>query len=471
MASLQSLQLSTREDYLAQLTSMVNQALNEDYQMQELVTITPQTPGIVGDPTTNMTRLNQDCGDIADEIGRLEDNASVLYNLSAAVQNALRQQIREGIYASTAGTFIEAFINQSQINSTTATLDFVAGRAMNTLITETVLNPTLTVGQNSVGSTTNSISSILNAPDSNLFTWTGELLELIVTFPTPTIVNRLTVNPDDYLGYEITSFTTSPDGSLFTDVLADLGVDSIIMNAAAGKYSGSTVVDFPPRSVSSARIVFENRVTGVSIPLRSLAMTQRSYQASAKITSNCQTSPVGEALFAADQNAFSPYVSITHQISTDGVNFTTIQPGEVTLPAKWWYRALLNRLSAAFTNNSQPLIPTTADPAYSVGFTLANSTSMAVSPTTIERTLVFENITQPIPLREIPIPGTLAISQGTVYLTSSQYSIDTNNNLSFPNTLASVTVNYQTSAQGAAGLTALQQYYTPLLNQIQFRQR
>lgn len=161
-------------------------------------------------------------------------------------------------------------------------------------------------------------------------------------------------------------------------------------------------------------------------------MTQRSYQASATITSNCQTSPMGQALFEADQNSFSPYVSITHQISTDGVNFTTIQPGEVTLPAKWWYRALLNRSSQAFTSNSQPLIPTTADPNYSAGFTLASSTSTAVSPTTIERTLVFENVTAAIPLRETPIPGTLAISQGTVYLTSSQYSLDSDNTRSLP---------------------------------------
>ncbi len=360
MPALQALTLSTREDYIAQLTSMVNRVLNQDYQMQELVTITAQTPGVVGDPTTNLEQLNEDCGDIADEIGRLENNASVLYNLAAAVQNALRQQIREGIYASTSTSFIESFINQNQIKSSTATIDFVAGRVMGALITETVLTPTLAVGQNSVGSTSGSIGSILSAPDSNLFTWNGELLELIVTFPTPTTVNRLTVTPDDYRGYEITSFTTSPDGSLFTDVLADLNVGSIIMNAAGGKYSGTTVVDFPPRSVSSARIVLENRVDGIAIPLRSLTMTQRSYQPSASITSNCQTSPTGRVVFEADASAVSPYVSITYQISTDGVNFTTIKPGIVTLPAKWWYRALLNRSTSAFTNNSQPLIPTTS---------------------------------------------------------------------------------------------------------------
>lgn len=79
--ALQALKLSTREDYTAQLTSLVNDVVNQDYQMLELVPITAGTPGIVGDPETNLTRLNQDCGDMAAEIERLENNASVLYNL------------------------------------------------------------------------------------------------------------------------------------------------------------------------------------------------------------------------------------------------------------------------------------------------------------------------------------------------------------------------------------------------------
>ncbi len=208
-----------------------------------------------------MTRLNDDFGDTAAEVGRLENNASTLFNLAAAVQNALRQQIREAIYISTATAWIEPFINQKQISSTTATLDFVAGRAFSTLLEETVLTPTLAVGANSQGSTGDSIASLIGASISNLFTWNGPLLEVLITFPTPTIVNRLLLAPDDYKGYEITTCTTTPDGALFTDVLADLGVSSIRMDATAGKYSGSTVVDFPPRSVLSMRLVLQNQVS------------------------------------------------------------------------------------------------------------------------------------------------------------------------------------------------------------------
>jgi hypothetical protein len=80
-ARIRALSLFTKEDYVAQLTSLVNGVINQDYAMQDLITISPGTPGVVGDPVTNMLRLNDDCGDMADEIGRLENNASVLYNL------------------------------------------------------------------------------------------------------------------------------------------------------------------------------------------------------------------------------------------------------------------------------------------------------------------------------------------------------------------------------------------------------
>ena len=186
----------------------------------------------------------------------------MLYNLAAATQNAMRQQMREAIYRSTATKFMEEFINQNQIKASTATLDFVAGTATAALIQETVLSPILSVGSNSLGTTADNIGTLQTGTPINLFTWTGELLEIIVVFPSPTIVNRLTVVPDDYKGYEITSLTASPDGSVFTNVLAALGVTTIILNATGGKYSGSTIVDFPALTVSSMRIVLENRVDG-----------------------------------------------------------------------------------------------------------------------------------------------------------------------------------------------------------------
>jgi hypothetical protein len=53
---------------------------------------------------------------------------------------------------------------------------------------------------------------------------------------------------------------------------------------------------------------------------------------------------------------------------------------------------------------------------------------------------------------------------------AGQYALDKNNNLNFVAPQSSVTVVYQTSAQGSAAMAALEQYYTPMLQQVQFDQ-
>src|SRR6202042_1246940 len=160
-AQILGLSLSTREEYLAQVTSIINGVINIGYGMSPLITIAGETPGVVGDPISNLLTLNLDATDIAAEISRLEDNASTLFNLSAASRNAICQQIREAIYASTNTLFTEQFINEDQIDaSSSAEIDMNAGVAQLPLTVETVLTPTFAVGQNAIGSTTDTISDL-----------------------------------------------------------------------------------------------------------------------------------------------------------------------------------------------------------------------------------------------------------------------------------------------------------------------
>lgn len=461
--------LSTKEEYLAQVTSLINRVINQGYGMQPLITLGAETPGVVGDPISNMLTLNDDATDIASEISRLEDNASVLFNLSAASRNSICQQIREAIYESTYKHYVEEFINKNQIDpSTSASIDMTAGIAQLPLTKETPVVATFAVGQNSIGSSTDTISLLTAGTTETLFTWNGTFLEIIVSFATPTIINRLLISPDVYIGYEITTLTSSSDGSLFEDILKDLQTPAIVLDASSGKFSGSTIVDFPPRLVSKVRLIVQNLVSGDTIGLRALSFTQRNYQSTGSVVSTPQTEPTGQVQFKADQQVYSPYVSITHQISSDSVHYTTIQPGNVNLPTQWWYRALLNRSASAFSSSASGVSATTADPAFSTGFTLVTSSSIPLSPTTIERTLVFSNVTGPIPLAETPLPGTLQASQGSLYMNQNQYSLDASNNLTFTGPVASVTVTYQTSAQSSQGVSALEDYYSPLLTSIEF---
>jgi hypothetical protein len=56
-AQILALNLVTKEDYVAQLTSLVNRVLNLDYAMQPLTSITAGTPGIVGDIIASFQKL------------------------------------------------------------------------------------------------------------------------------------------------------------------------------------------------------------------------------------------------------------------------------------------------------------------------------------------------------------------------------------------------------------------------------
>jgi len=79
-------------------------------------------------------------------------------------------------------------------------------------------------------------------------------------------------------------------------------------------------------------------------------------------------------------------------------------------------------------------------------------------------------VTGPIVLNETPIPNTLAVYYGSTLQPSTAY-VFTNNTL----TLAvlpqsNVTVRYQTSTFGTAGLASLQNNFTPYLFQASFEQ-
>jgi hypothetical protein len=324
------------------------------------------------------------------------------------------------------------------------------------------------VGQNSVGASSDNISDLATPSTETLFIWNGSLLEIIVTFAAPTIVNRMNISPDTYVGYEVTTFTASADGSQFENILSDIGTDALVLDASAGKYSGANSVDFPPRMVSKIRLVIQNLTSGAAIGLRSLQFTQRAYQATGTLTSTAQTFPTGSVQFVPEVLSFDPFVSVAYQISADSVHYTAITPGQVNLPATWWYRVLFNRSTQAFSNASSAVAATTADPMYTTGFKLISSKSIPLDPTTIERTLVLTNVSVAIPLAETPIPGTLRVLIGSVYLASNGFSLSSTNALTVVNPTGVVTVVYQTSAQAVQNLSALETFYTPTLQSVTF---
>lgn len=469
---LRNLVFSTAEEYQAEVYSAVNAVLSLGISMTPLAPVSSEGPAVVGDALNNFTILNNDAQDIANELLRVEDSAASLFNLAATSQNQLRQQIREFTFASNQQKYNEDFLTAKNLTGVTANIDFNAGLATNSLINEIVLKPVYSIGQTSIGSL-NASSSLANLSDGRVDTamvWNGSTLELILTFSSAVIMNRLNINLDNYAGLEIDTMTTSPDGTLVEDILSDLNVERILIDGTSGKFSGDVIIDFPPRHVQTLRMIIVDRVGAGLIAIRDMSATSRSYSSTGQLTSVAIKAPFGKVVFNAVQNIFSPYVSITHQISYDGVQFTAINPGDVItlISSPFYYRAILERSAAMFSSAQGPLV-TPLDVVASSNYVLTSTTSVPLGNNIIERTLVFSSVSGPIQLREIPMPNTLQVQSGAVILSiaNSDYAF-TNQIITFPSSITSVTVTYQTTSLGTAALSDRENYYTSLLYNFTF---
>lgn len=464
------LELSTREEYQAEVYSRVNAILAMGVGMTPLFPITAEGPAVLGDLIENLSRLNKDGADIAGLILRIEDTAASLYNLAASSQNSLRQQIRELALASNLRRYVEPFVNTQRLDSFTASIDQDAGVAALPLTDETEIVPdTIIVGQNSIGTQTSGAENLTDDRIETAMVWAGEQLELIIRFAKPEIINRLKIEMDDYQGLEIVTLETSPDGTAVEDILAGLGVTGLHLNGIQSKYSGDFILDFDPRHAQSVRIVFQDRVDVANIALRSLQFYRRRYSAAGRLVTTKIDAPTGTVVFTTDQRTTSPLTSITHQISYNGVHFQVIQPGDkITLKSNpFWYGAVLERSSSRFNDAGSPVEPTTADPLASTDFVLAQSNFVPLGNGVIERTLYFSSVTGPILLRETPLQNTLVVQEGSVQLDTADYAF-AGNILSFDGDRGGITVTYQTSALGPTAIKQREEYYTPLLFQAQF---
>jgi len=469
---LRALDYSTKEDYQAAVYSLVNNVIALGNNMQPIKAMTAG-PAIVGDTSTNLIQLNQDAQDILSEILVVESAAARVCNLAAASQNQLRQFIREKIYQSTTVKYVEDFVNADNTNTTatTANVDFSAGVATLPVLNTTTISPTITIGSNSVG-VLDSSSSLTNLTDGKVQTsmvWNGTELELLLNFPSSQVINRLILTLDEYNGMNITTLATSPDGTLYEDVLLDINQDSILLDGITGKYLGELILDFPPRHASTLRMVIEDTSGMGVIGLRNLSIYQLQYGPSATFVGNRMLGPVGTVEFTTNQLTWSPMVSVSHQISYNSSTYIPVIPGDIiTIPTGYlWYRAILNRNTQAFNMSAQTVNSNVLDPASSANYTLSNTTYIPLGNGTSQRVLTFSSIVGPVPLREIPLPSTLQVKMGNVYLTTVQYNF-ANQILSFSGPQTNIVVSYVTSALGAASISDLQSYYTPLLYEARF---
>lgn len=473
---LRSFTAFTQVDYQAKVYSEVNGVLNLGNKMTPPSPFAGETPALIGELTTNLNQLNNDAQDIAAEVTAVENQIAQFYNLSAGVQNTLRQKIREQVYASIATEWLEAFVNDGElIPGYTVGLDFNAGVATCPLTSDTALTPSgIITGPSSQSTTPTANASynpaqLLNTAVTNLVTWQGSQLELQIQFATPTPVNRLIFHQDNYEGLEITSLTSSPDGIFFDQIDAELFPVDLTLDAQSGKFSGDAIIDFNPRTVSVIKVIIQDLIGQGFIALRGIEVHQRVYANSGQFTTNPITTPAGIVNFQTQQRLFNQLTSITHQLSYDGVHFQVINPGDTInlTGSPFWYRVSLDKIVDSFSNAASPVSQPNGTPEANANYVLGPITTTNIGPA-LQRNIVFTSVNGPIQLNEVPIPGTLAIYYGSALQPATNYVFT--NNILVLNALpqSNVTVRYQSSTFGTAGLQGLQNYFSPYLFQASF---
>jgi hypothetical protein len=402
-------------------------------------------PAVLGDVTGGLQILSQDASDLVDVLGVLSSNTFQLANLAATSEQSLVQQMRESLFSSTPTRFIEAFVSSDQVAQASAEIDYAAGVAALTLQSETTLTPTVTLGTNCVGAidAASSLANLTDGQSNTVMLFDGSTLELLLSFPGPQAINRLRLQLDSYQGWEITELSSSSDLISSNDILASMETDSIALDATSGKYSGIAVIDFPAVMAKQLKLTIEDRSQSGQIGLRELGAFCRRYSDSATLQSNMMTAPAGPANFTIDACA---------------------QPGTVTLPSSWCYRAVLSRNSNSFKSSSTsgPFGGLGPDPNYQLG----PVTSLPLGSGVTQRTIQFSRISGPVTLQETPVAGTVSVQSGATLLRlGSDYAFN-NNVLSFATSVTGITMTYQVAP--GSDLSQLVNYYSPFLYQVRF---
>ena len=343
-------------------------------------------------------------------------------------------------------------------------VDFNAGVVSLPLVSETFIKPdSIDFGvacDGALGDGTTDL--LLDGLTETSMTWNGSKLELVFNFNTVQILNRFRIDLAGYQGLVVEEFSSSPDGVIREDLLADLQPSSRSLDGSSGKFSGDWIADFDPRHCKQVQLIISDRV-GASIALRNIQFSSRKVSPSGQVQSLQINQPLGNVVFRAAQHTADKLTSITHQVSTDNIHYQSVAPGQVlALAVPYWYRGILTRLDSNFDQAAAPVDMPGTDPSLNPDFTLQSTATTDLGGGIIERTLNFSAISGPVQLEETPLDGTLVVFNGTVPVSASAYSI-MHNCISFTAPQTGIMVRYQTSAFARAGLPARKNFYSPLL--------
>ena len=217
------------------------------------------------------------------------------------------------------------------------------------------------------------------------------------------------------------------------------------------------------------RVVISCLTGQTAFGLRSFAAYNRSYQSSGMVTSQPIYLSGTAATFFTEQVTTSPCTSITHQISTDGVNFVSITPGVVPVSQPFWYRAILNRSDSAFNQQSSPLLPLPSSAAANTPYTINSQTTTTLDNRMVEQTIVLSNVSGPVVFQDAPLTGSLSSQVGSAVLEVSLGLHADWHHLDLCGYSSTGDDFMQDVNSGICPSPSLQNYYSPLLYEARFQ--
>jgi hypothetical protein len=478
---LRSLDLPTREEVQAAVWSRLNAVLALGNKVTPLAPVGREGPALAGDVYGNLQILNQDALGIVNQLLALEDEAARLFNLFAASQNNLRQQVREMAFLTTKRRWLETFISDAHLEAIpeSAACDFGVGMATLPFVDEREVVPArIETGVLSEGSGAG-LEALADGRPETSFVWNGVQLELVFSFEPAAIVNRVRIELDNYQGLSLEALSSTPDGVIQDDIREELNPSSYSLDGSSGKFSGDFTVDFDPRHVKKLRLVLADKAGEARIALRGISFWGRRYASFGMLQSKPIEFPeLGLVTFAGEQRVADGLTSITHQVSFDGVQYSHILPGQqIDLGGKkCWYRAAFERIDANFKEDrGAPLEDPGLRPAPDSLCRINNIATVELGGNIVERAINLDLLAKPAPsndlrvlkLWEKPLPGSLTLYQGVVLLGPEQYQLRGDVlEFSGDEERAGLALRYQIPANAKDGLVARQQYYTPRLYQV-----
>lgn len=460
-----SMPASVREEYLAEITALLNEALSLGNGLSRKKPVVRNSPALPSQVDGNYAILARDLEWIAGQMRAAYEESIRLFNQYAGVQNTLRRNIRNRLHASSPSVWRLDLFRQPEDG--TCFVDGVSGFACLPVSSIQDARPEtvrLGLGCEGVPDGFPDLSPVLDGRPETAFRWNGRRLELVFEFPGSPAINAIALDVTSGDGLVIDEIASTPDGASEESWLPDYPGGAAALDGSTARFSGEWIYLGRARYVSRLRLALASRTGTDPIRLSGVRFLQKAFRAHGTLQTGKISGYSGTARLEADVFSLPPMTSVTHWISRDGVTYFPVQPGEPVFvrPDGFWYRAEMARSDGEFQVTAADLV----FPGYDrdgVPVFPERMESTDLGGGLSERLLFYPSLQGELEFKELVLPESVSVRHGGTPLPAGQWSFDSSV-LRISGVLSSgVEIRYRTNAFGRGMHPRLAVFSSPVL--------